>query len=141
MQRIKAFNKLLQNVNLNASRPPPTRVSGTETDYARQHTKEVDLTAEYLMNLFYEKQERKCYWLGVELNPAWIFESGHPLSLSVDRLGTDYLQGEVVISCRLANLGRRDYPEEDFKKVVTYLKSQWGWDGFLYDPPIQQELF
>jgi hypothetical protein len=139
MDKIAPFKKLLSNVVLNATRPPPTRTEGN-TDYGRINTKEVDLTAEYLMHLFFDEQKSKCYWLDVELNPNWIFVSHHPLSLSVDRLNSDYKKGEVVICSRMANLGRQNWPEEDFKNVVRYLKSQWGWDEYLLSPPIQMEL-
>lgn len=136
--KIDPFKKLLSNVKLNASRPPPTRNNTGE--YERINTKEVDLDAEYLMHLFYEIQKSKCYWLEVDLNPEWIFTPGHPLSISVDRLKTDYLKGSIVICSRLANLGRRDFPEKSFKKSVKYLKSQWGWDEYLNYPPQQMEL-
>ena len=93
------------------------------------------------MHMFYDVQNCKCHWFDVELNPAWIMESFHPLSISVDRLETDYIKGSVVICSRFANLGRSTYPEKDFREVIKYLKSQWGWDGYLLYPPIQKELF
>ena len=49
MDKIAPFKKLLSNVVLNATRPPPTRTEGN-TDYGRINTKEVDLTAEYVWN-------------------------------------------------------------------------------------------
>lgn len=137
MSNLKPFKKLLQNVELNASRPSPTRISGTP-DYKE---KQVDLDVEYLRHLFYDIQKCKCYWLEVELNPEWIFETGHPLALSVDRLGYDYKKGGVVICSRFANLGRNTYPDEKFKELLHYIKSQWGWDEYLLNPPIQKELF
>jgi len=135
--KIKPFKKLLSNVYLNASRPSPTRLSSTP-DYKE---KKVDLDAHYLMDLFYDYQKEKCYWLDITLNPLWVFESGHPLSLSVDRLEYDYKKGQVVICSRFANLGRNSFPDKEFKKVVKYIKSQWGWDEYLLTPPIQKELF
>jgi len=140
MNRIEPFKKLLRNVITNATRPAPSRVD-TPLAYGRINTKEVDLTAEYLMHMFYDEQKCKCHWFDVELNPAWIMESFHPLSISVDRLETDYIKGSVVICSRFANLGRSTYPEKDFREVIKYLKSQWGWDGYLLYPPIQKELF
>ena len=131
------FKRLLQNVELNAARPSPTRLSGTP-DYKE---KKVDLDIEYLEHLFYGIQKSKCHWLDIELNPSWILESGHPLSMSVDRLGYHYLKGEVVICSRFANLGRNSYPDDKFKKVLKYMKSQWGWEDYLLEPPIQKGLF
>lgn len=131
------FKRLLQNVELNATRPSPTRLSGTPD----HKEKKVNLDIEYLEHLFYVIQKSKCHWLGIELNPSWIFETGHPLSISVDRLGYNYLKGEVVICSRFANLGRNSYPDDKFKKVLKYMKSQWGWEDYLLDPPIQKGLF
>ncbi len=137
MSILRPFKKLLQNVELNAARPSPTRVSGTP-DYKE---KEVDLDAAYLSHLFFDVQKSKCHWLEIELNPEWIFEPGHPLSMSVDRLGFDYLKGEVVICSRFANLGRNTYPDDKFKEVLHYIKQQWGWDEYLLNPPLQKRLF
>ena len=137
MSSIKPFKKLLQNVHLNASRPSPTRISGTP-DYKEKF---VGLDAEYLQHLFYDVQKSKCHWLEVELNPEWVFDAGHPLAISVDRLGYDYIKGEVVICSRFANLGRNTYPDEKFMDVLRYIKSQWGWEEYLLNPPIQKELF
>jgi len=137
MHSIAPFKRLLKNVELNAARPSPTRVSGTP----KYKEKTVDLDAEYLEHLFYDTQKSKCYWLGIELNPQWVFDSGHPLALSVDRLGYNYLKGEVVICSRFANLGRNTYPDDKFKEVLKYIKSQWGWEEYLCNPPIQRELF
>ena len=131
------FKKLLQNVVLNASRPSPTRLSGTP-DYKE---KEVNLDVAYLEHQFYDIQKSKCYWLEVELNPSWIFESGHPLAMSVDRLGYDYVKEGIVICSRFANLGRNTYPDDKFRDVLHYIKSQWGWDEYLLNPPIQKGLF
>ena len=137
MNKIRPFEKLLKNVITNACRPSPTRLSNEPSC----KEKKVDLTASYLMDLFFKEQKRKCHWLEIELNPQWIFESNHPLALSVDRLDKDYLKGEVVICCRFANLGRNVCPNDKFKDILRYMKSQWGWDNYLYNPPIQEELF
>ena len=137
MDRTAPFKKLLANVITNASRPSPTRLSSTP-DYKE---KKVDLTVDYLMHLFYDKQDSRCYWLDIELNPAWIFQSYHPLSLSVDRLEYHYTKGSVVICSRFANLGRNNCPDEEFTRIIKYIKSQWGWEEFLLDPPMQKELF
>ena len=137
MDKIKPFKKLLSNVITNASRPSPTRLSGAPP----YKEKKVDLTALYLMDLFFEEQKRKCHWLEIELNPQWIFEPNHPLSLSVDRLGTDYVKGDVVICCRFANLGRNTCPYNKFKNILRYIRSQWWGEDYLCSPPIQGELF
>ena len=40
-------------------------------------------------------------------------ESFHPLSISVDRLESDYIERFCCYMFRFANLGRSTYPEKD----------------------------
>lgn len=72
----------------------------------------------------YEKQNKKCYWFNVYLDPNLIFEIGNPLSISADRIDNDkgYTKDNIVICCRLANLGRQNYDFEKFKNTIKYLK-------------------
>ena len=132
-----AFKKLHQNICLNASRPSPTRKSGTP-DYK---IKEVNVSVSELMDLFYSKQDKKCHWFGIELNPEWIFTPKHPLSMSVDRLDYNYDRDSVVICSRFANLGRNTCPDDMFSDAMKYLKHSWCWEEYLNTPAIQQDLF
>mgnify|MGYP003648449343 FL=1 len=133
----EAFKKLHKNICLNASRPSPTRKSGTP-DYK---IKEVNVTVKELMDIFYGKQEKKCYWFGVELNPDWIFTPKHPMAISVDRFEYNYDRDTVVICSRFANLGRNTCPDDLFSGTMHFLKNKWGWDEYLNVPPMQKELF
>ena len=87
----------------------------------------------------YEKQKERCHWLGIRLNPMWIFESGHPLSISCDRLEDDYTKDTIVLCCRFANLGRQNWPDDKFEEVIKYLQAEWGWEEYLNDPPMMSK--
>lgn len=132
-----AFKKLHQNILLNASRPSPTRKSSTPN----YKVKEVNCTVGDLMEIFYIKQNCRCHWFDIELNPAWIFIPKHPLAISVDRLEYNYDKKSVVICSRFANLGRNNCPDLLFQDALTYLKRSWEWEDYLKTPPIQQDLF
>ena len=83
----------------------------------------VSIDADYLEQLF-DQQGGKCYWLGVPLDPSRIFISKHPLAMSVDRLDNKkgYVPGNVVIACRMINLGKLDYPSDKFEKIISEIK-------------------
>ena len=132
-----AFKKLYQNICLNASRPSPTRLSGTP----EYKVKEVSVTLKDLIDMFYIKQNSKCYWFDVELNPEWIFTPNHPLAMSVDRFEYNYAKDSVVICSRFANLGRNTCSDEVFTGVINYLKHTWGWEDYVNIPKMQKELF
>tara|TARA_R100000951_G_scaffold108033_1_gene103930 strand:- start:745 stop:1161 length:417 start_codon:yes stop_codon:yes gene_type:complete len=132
-----AFKKLHQNITLNARRPSPTRKSNNPT----YKLKQVNCTVSDLMEIFYSKQDKKCHWFGIELNPSWIFIPNHPLALSVDRLSYDYDKDSVVICSRFSNLGRNTCPDDLFIDAMKYLKHSWEWDGYLKYPAIQEDMF
>lgn len=85
--------------------------------------KSVEITEKDLQEQF-KKQDRRCYWLGLRLTPTDIFKTYYPLAMSVDRIDNDkgYVVGNIVISCRMANLGRGRYEHDDFKKVIKKIK-------------------
>jgi hypothetical protein len=99
----------------------------------------VTVTAKDLAEIWYEKQKERCHWLGIRLNPMWIFESGHPLSISCDRLEDDYTKDTIVLCCRFANLGRQNWPDDKFEEVIKYLQAEWGWEEYLNDPPMMSK--
>ena len=83
----------------------------------------VSIDADYLEQLF-DQQGGKCYWLGIPLDPSRIFIKKHPLAMSVDRLDNKkgYVPGNVVIACRMINLGKLDYPSDKFEKIISEIK-------------------
>ncbi len=83
-----------------------------------QKSKKVDpkLTWRDLKKKF-NRQGGKCHWLGVKLDPNNNFYKYHPMAMSVDRIDSDkgYNYKNIVISSRMANLGRGTYPANKYK--------------------------
>lgn len=81
----------------------------------------VDLTEEYLWEL-YHYQDGKCAWTGVEM----LLEcNGMKLqAISLDRLDCSrgYVQGNVVLACRGANLARGNASEDEMRIFVEMIK-------------------
>ena len=81
------------------------------------------VTIEDLRYIF-EKQGRKCYWLGIPLDPNNNYIANHPLAISVDRLDNSrgYHRNNIVICSRFANLGRGPFDPNQFIGVITLIK-------------------
>lgn len=76
----------------------------------------------------FNRQGGKCHWLGVKLDPSNNFYKYHPMAMSVDRIDSSrgYTYDNIVISSRMANLGRGTYPANKYKymckKITNRLK-------------------
>ena len=72
----------------------------------------------------YARQRGLCYWSGVPLRLEYQDVCYHPLALSVDRLLNDkgYIPNNIVVTARLINLGKNQYPSEDFPNVMQEFK-------------------
>lgn len=85
-----------------------------------------DLTPEWLHQQF-SAQEGRCFWLRV---PLRLRKNSGPWQVSLDRLSLDigYTQKNVVLSCQMANLGRRAAEAGDFEifleDVRTSMRTQ-----------------
>lgn len=79
-----------------------------------------DITAEFLWSLLKE-QGGKCYWTGGALS---LEEMGKPWSISLDRIDCDrgYLQDNVALVCKAANLARNDSSPDDMHTFVELIK-------------------
>lgn len=118
MQNYKCpWKKLLLNIRASGRRAKvyTKKRKGIEIEF--------NISKEDLKNI-YDKQNKKCYWFDVFLEPNLIFEKGNPLSISADRIDNNrgYTKDNIVICCRLANLGRQNYNFDKFKNIIKYIK-------------------
>lgn len=100
------------------------RINGPKS-YSRGRKTEIPITITWQdLEAKFLEQNKKCYWFGVELNPDDIFVPHNPLSISCDRInsGAGYTLDNIVICCRMANLGRSTCGFDEFKKVIEKIK-------------------
>ena len=114
------WKRLLANVKLSARYGAK---GGSFSKYRKLPEKEVSLTVEDLREIFSD-QDCRCHWMGIPLDPYDIFEKHHPLAMSVDRIDNDrgYTRDNVVICCRLMNLGRSCATKEMWENVIERLE-------------------
>jgi hypothetical protein len=75
---------------------------------SRFHDKKVvTVTAEELEDIFL-RQNGRCFWLGIKIDPELIYETWNHLAPSLDRIDSEgpYSAENIVITTRFANLGR-----------------------------------
>lgn len=116
------WKKLLSNVRLVATRHGGYGHEWSD-DVRKCEPRPVTITWQDLKEQFI-KQDGRCYWYGVELDPHTVFTTGDPSTLSVDRLDNSrgYEPDNIVITCRAANLGRGNTDVSTFIKFVESLK-------------------
>ncbi len=92
---------------------------------AKRCGREFDIDVDYILEL-YEKQNQKCYWFGIKLEPSTV--SKYPAKPSIDRLDNNkgYVKGNVVISCMAANYGRNSCDAEVFESFCKQLRIKNG---------------
>ena len=90
--------------------------------HAKKHNKyNFDIDEQFVSDL-YEKQNGRCYWFNVKLEPSNIAK--YPWQPSLDRLDREkgYTRDNVVLACYSANIGRNTCTDELFSKFVKDLK-------------------
>lgn len=88
---------------------------------AKKHAKsEVEIDEQFISEL-YEKQNGRCYWFNLKLEPS--NEAKYPWQPSLDRLDRTkgYTKDNVVLACYTANIGRNTSSAETFIKFVNDL--------------------
>ncbi len=90
---------------------------------AKRYGREFDIDVDYILEL-YEKQNQKCYWFGIKLEPSTV--SKYPAKPSIDRLDNNkgYVKGNVVITCMAANYGRNSCDAEVFHNFCSKLRKE-----------------
>lgn len=73
---------------------------------------------EEALRALWATQSGKCYWLGIEMDPA--APRGSPAKPTLDRLvpALGYVDGNVVWSSSFANLGRNNTSAEAFRSFI-----------------------
>ena len=126
----KYWKRLWKNVNMSSI----SGAAGMRTDNnpklsgrlrkGNQSTKrhEVTITIEDLKEI-YEKQDGKCFWLGIPMNLEELYVSHSPFAPSVDRIDNEkgYHSDNIVLTTRFANKGRGAYMGDDFGPRIKKL--------------------
>lgn len=94
----------------------------TSKTSAKLTNREHSLTEDFIKSL-YDKQNGKCFWLGVPLILNCEINR-HFQKPSLDRLDCSlgYIEGNVVLASTFANLGRTDNTVENFNTFIDVLK-------------------
>jgi hypothetical protein len=125
-KRRNPWKKLMGNLRLNGHRKKEHDRGNPEHGIRGSSSRRVIDVTEKDLKKIYERQKGKCYWFNVELNPMDIFVTHNPMAMSVDRIDNDrdYYYDNIVICCRLANLGRSTCGYKRFKRIVKKLKNE-----------------
>lgn len=80
----------------------------------------VDIDEEWILKQ-YLKQNKRCFWTGVEL---FITHKDHPLKPSLDRLKVEgnYSKNNTVISSKSVNFGRNENSTLELRKFISQIK-------------------
>lgn len=89
--------------------------------------KDILLTSQDIIDI-YNKQEGKCYWTNVSLDKQYNYIPYHPLAISADRKDNKqpYVKDNIVLTMRILNLGRREFSENEFPKVIDHLMENFA---------------
>lgn len=70
------------------------------------------------LHAVWERQNGRCYWTGVEMEPTEV--NRHPLKPSLDRIdpARGYTPDNIVLACLMVNLGRSNCGPDDFMAAL-----------------------
>ena len=120
------WKKLMRNLRLNGHRKKEHDRGNPNHGISGSSSRRVIGVTEKDLKQAFNDQKKKCYWFGIGLDPMDIFITHNPMAMSVDRIDNskDYFKDNIVICCRMANLGRSTCDYEKFKKIVKNLKNE-----------------
>ena len=116
---IKDLKKIWKNVNLSASYGAGGgRLKDLKTNVGHDLTISI-----YDIEDMWNKQDGRCFWLGIKMSLEDLYIKNSPFAPSVERLDSSigYVKGNVVLASRFANRGRGAYDNEDFKERLDSL--------------------
>lgn len=120
---LNPYKKLERNMRGAGNR---TRDAKQQKTRDRMKERPIELDWKDLKRIFEEKQQGKCFWLNITINPMDIFEKDNQLAFSVDRIKNSkgYTEDNIVICTRLANLGRGSCPFDKFQKIMNKIDKE-----------------
>ena len=88
--------------------------------------KPVTITVQDLIIMF-NKQQGKCHWSKLSLDPKYNKIKHHPFAISPERLDNSlpYDVNNVVLCRRMFNLGRMAFPEKEFGDTMAQLREEY----------------
>jgi hypothetical protein len=109
------WKKLMKNV----------RESSRSKGYTKRASLSVTITWEDLKKQF-EKQDGRCFWSNVPIDPMSVFNIRSPMAMSVDRIDNKkgYTKRNICLTIRFVNLGRRDSTYPQMMKCMKAIQSQ-----------------
>ena len=116
---IKDLKKIWSNVKLSAAYGAGGgRLKDLKTNVGHDLTISI-----YDIEDMWNKQDGRCFWLGIKMSLEDLYIKNSPFAPSVERLDSSigYVKGNVVLASRFANRGRGAYDNEDFKERLDSL--------------------
>lgn len=119
MDNTKYWKILWKNVEMSAKHG----AGGARISKMRGHgERDLSISIEDIKDLW-EKQNGKCYWLGIDMSLEDLEIKDSPFAVSVERLDNNlgYINGNIVLASRFANRGRGAYNGSDFGERLNNL--------------------